>query len=591
MEQFKLAKVCGCADQYCARLQAVRDGLISFASEAEFLTYLAPQKVCPQPCEVASDSTLGWVNIPADSVELTLGDQCLETLINQAHYSAQVRYEQYLDSLQSVLNERYRQHCMGVVENFTYTYTDKQHHYTLYYYDQAGNLIRTVPPGGVEVLNITSENSTLNQQINADRLNGQKTVFTQHRLVTRYEYNSLNQLVAQFTPDTDPMNKFELQLTEGLPSNLVTNKIQMLNEQLGYLAGEVGNRGYLFRTTDGGNTWQRVHGLVGADFRKIRMINNSIGFAVGTRGTILKTTDGGTNWDIVSLNALVYSGELPDLNDMDYFSNATFPHDLTIIGDNGFALRSTDLNNFTMNVSGIVATHHLKSIANDGTVQVIVGTSSVGDVFYRRLTTSSSFTPLSAMQGLTLTTLDSLGTNLFIAAGIDGRLYTNDFSVATSNLKWTTLLSNLTETISDLKFFNANEGLAISNGKLYYTINGGQHWEKLNDNTYNSLAKSSDRSAIVAVGNGGRILLFSPGLLHQPTAVHSGVTSDFHRAWVEMEGTGTNVALNLVVSSNHVLRYTWNALQTSPSWQQFTPSVTQNITNLCLTKEPMQLTV
>src|SRR5690554_8237726 len=115
-----------------------------------------------------------------------------------------------------------------VTQEALYTnYNDKQHHYTLYYYDVAGNLIKTIPPEGVEQLSITSTNDSVYIQINNDRNNGTKTVFTTHRLQTRYEYNSLNQLVAQYTPDTDPMEVFDETLPNGLHNKLVTHKIQM----------------------------------------------------------------------------------------------------------------------------------------------------------------------------------------------------------------------------------------------------------------------------------------------------------------------------------------------------------------------------
>lgn len=61
------------------------------------------------------------------------------------------------------------------------TYDVKQHHYTLYYYDRAGNLVRTVPPKGV----VLASARTL----------------TTHSMITKYEYNSLAQLIKQETPD------------------------------------------------------------------------------------------------------------------------------------------------------------------------------------------------------------------------------------------------------------------------------------------------------------------------------------------------------------------------------------------------------
>jgi RHS repeat-associated protein len=73
-------------------------------------------------------------------------------------------------------------------DSLTLDYGVRYEHFTLYYYDRAGNLVRTVPPAGVELL--TGEQANREQA-------------TAHRLVTRYDYNSLGQLTRQYTPDGD----------------------------------------------------------------------------------------------------------------------------------------------------------------------------------------------------------------------------------------------------------------------------------------------------------------------------------------------------------------------------------------------------
>lgn len=74
------------------------------------------------------------------------------------------------------------------------TYPLGYHHYTLYYYDRAQNLVRTVPPAGVNFYDATPTLVTSRLQHNA------------HSLVTKYKYNSIKQLVQQFTPDGDTTN-------------------------------------------------------------------------------------------------------------------------------------------------------------------------------------------------------------------------------------------------------------------------------------------------------------------------------------------------------------------------------------------------
>ncbi|MFT5823668.1 MAG: RHS repeat-associated protein [Crocinitomix sp.] len=95
-------------------------------------------------------------------------------------------------------------------EVFTMSYDLHEYHYTLFYYDQAGNLIKTVPPAGVyRKINgtETAHSSTLDAtkiQNCKDHLEDPTTnlyVHPPHELVTNYKYNSLQQLNEQTTPD------------------------------------------------------------------------------------------------------------------------------------------------------------------------------------------------------------------------------------------------------------------------------------------------------------------------------------------------------------------------------------------------------
>jgi RHS repeat-associated protein len=142
-----------------------------------------------------------------DSVAATIGE---------------IRYNIYLDSIRNVFDTAYYNKCMkaGALEKFTVTYSNAEHHYTLYYYDQAGNLVRTVPPEGVKrddspqfLANVKAarlavkngaEESAANRVV---PLHAQDIVVTSTTtinggaLTTNYRYNTLNQVVAQKTPD------------------------------------------------------------------------------------------------------------------------------------------------------------------------------------------------------------------------------------------------------------------------------------------------------------------------------------------------------------------------------------------------------
>jgi hypothetical protein len=62
-----------------------------------------------------------------------------------------VMYRSYLDSVTNNFNEDYIKTTLtaGDLEQFAVTYGTSEYRYTLYYYDQGRNLVKTVPPAGV----------------------------------------------------------------------------------------------------------------------------------------------------------------------------------------------------------------------------------------------------------------------------------------------------------------------------------------------------------------------------------------------------------------------------------------------------------
>ncbi|MBG6130615.1 RHS repeat-associated protein/uncharacterized repeat protein (TIGR01451 family) [Aquimarina sp. EL_43] len=88
-----------------------------------------------------------------------------------------------IDKLEANVNE-VLYNTGGLDDEVTLKYTQgtsDTYHFTLYYYDRAGNLVRTVPPEGVRTVSDRSA--------------------TAHTYVTGYDYNSISQLASQNTPD------------------------------------------------------------------------------------------------------------------------------------------------------------------------------------------------------------------------------------------------------------------------------------------------------------------------------------------------------------------------------------------------------
>ncbi len=159
---------------------------------------------CPYGYELVTNANcqvcLKWTSVPSPEnhsdetpIEITCENLSMEYADNLIdHYLAQCHQDK-----EQQLRSSY-QSCIDQLDDaFSLSYQLGYHHYTLYYYDRADNLIKTVPPQGVRQLNPSQTSA-----VAAYRQNGTGSpVYPAHKMVTEYFYNSLGQLYKQTTPD------------------------------------------------------------------------------------------------------------------------------------------------------------------------------------------------------------------------------------------------------------------------------------------------------------------------------------------------------------------------------------------------------
>ncbi|NHN27985.1 hypothetical protein FIA58_020085 [Flavobacterium jejuense] len=160
--------------------------------------YTIENQVCP-PAPLIPNLTI-------DNIQVYTPCEVFNANI-QGTYESQLLEALFEEKRQNFRTEYIKQALYDAEETFTKRGFDGEYQYTLYYYDQSGNLIQTVPPQGVQTLPQTS-----NVAIDAIR-NDITPAFTlldeasngntvpSHSMQTEYKYNSLNQLVWQKTPD------------------------------------------------------------------------------------------------------------------------------------------------------------------------------------------------------------------------------------------------------------------------------------------------------------------------------------------------------------------------------------------------------
>ena len=174
--------------------------LVQTASGTE-VVYLYGPASCSFISETHHPSEVVCITEP--STETTAFDwsaaqnECLEDMMAIAAEQALIAYRDMRRKYLANLSNSYTEQCFPVAENFTVTYESQEHHYTLFYYDQAGNLVQTVPPEGVMPL----PNEAFDADGNWDGVTEPGIANAGHLLRTEYAYNSLNELVAQHTPD------------------------------------------------------------------------------------------------------------------------------------------------------------------------------------------------------------------------------------------------------------------------------------------------------------------------------------------------------------------------------------------------------
>ncbi len=146
-----------------------------------------------------------WCDTIIVTDTIPIENPCARLLIELAEFNAQGQYETYLDSLKASVKEAYLQKCLLATEAFSVQYTDARHHFTLYYYDQSNNLVKTIPPSGVLPLN----NKLLLEYVKNHRKGtGAKPQYPRHNMMSFYTFNSLNQLTRQQIPDHDGPSEF-----------------------------------------------------------------------------------------------------------------------------------------------------------------------------------------------------------------------------------------------------------------------------------------------------------------------------------------------------------------------------------------------
>ncbi len=149
----------------------------------------------------------------------------------------------------------------------------------------------------------------------------------------------------------------------------ITN-IFFINEDLGFITGE---EGMIFKTTDGGKSWE-LKTLGYNNFKSIGFIDENTGFICGTSRSLYKTSDSGKTWTKVDLN---------DLQSGSVFKDIVFTSEQTgyILTQDGQILSTSDSGNSWEIISKVSTDYAEQLLFVDENVGYVVGGWSGATLF------------------------------------------------------------------------------------------------------------------------------------------------------------------------------------------------------------------
>jgi RHS repeat-associated protein len=183
------------------------------------------QTVNESPMELDSDNlylTTGnnLLHPVPDEIDCDEEDPCQQQGMDEADFYA---LEEYNSQISTAINNfivEYKAACLNrtaLAEKFNVLYYEKEYHYTLYYYDQAGNLVRTVPPNSVRrldpgVMYPSGTNAVHYARLHENDVLPPAKIYPEHSrvgvgtnpvnlMVTNYKYNTFDELIEEESPD------------------------------------------------------------------------------------------------------------------------------------------------------------------------------------------------------------------------------------------------------------------------------------------------------------------------------------------------------------------------------------------------------
>lgn len=255
----------------------------------------------------------------------------------------------------------------------------------------------------------------------------------------------------------------------------------------------VGDFGTIIRTTDSGETWEKVNYSSKNDLHSLHFATNNTIWACGAANTLLRSTDAGLSWSSVSTgqsNYLLIEIFFTDPNHGWVLSN----YDGVVLrtSDGGVTWQSSSSGSFNANDIYFTSNTVGWFVGCSGTVKK----TTDGGVTWSSISIPNATT--SCFQDIVFTT----PSNGYV---VD---YNKIHLTTDGGNTWSTInnLPSYVSDISSISFINSSVGYFTSSVGIFSTTNGGTTWGYAWPNTKLRAVSATSTSTIVAVGEGGTIL-------------------------------------------------------------------------------------
>lgn len=284
------------------------------------------------------------------------------------------------------------------------------------------------------------------------------------------------------------------------------NDIYFIDENLGFAIG--GNRydeGYIFKTTDRGQTWDRIQdSAINIDtetglqtLNGINFYNDSIGQIVGHGGKILRTEDGGESW------SMIINGSWASFTDIYMHSSRS----ATIISSGAYsdgAIFNATTEWYTFDRKEVeFAARSIHFI--DPNIGFIAGYGVV-----QKTTDGGNTYQILDLKNDYFFDISFPTSNTGYVCGWEGGVYKTENQGET----WKTVnpsnkVFGARQHYENIDFINENQGVVCGyNGHILYTNDGGNSWQKLETNTKENFHSIYfyDEQTVFAGGENGLFL-------------------------------------------------------------------------------------